>query len=113
TSYAAALALFIPLLFAFSFDKTYTGIKRFLCFIVFLIFVGALVLSYTRAAWTGIAAAMIFFLFIKLKFSFRTIFLVSLCAGTFAYIYRTELFLSLKKNKSRSSSDLAVHVKSI
>jgi len=113
TAYAAALAMFIPLLLALSFDKTYSSSIRFFTLILFFVFVGALVLSYTRAAWMGIAAAIVFLIFIKLKIKFRALLIVSLCAGALAYIYRTELFLTLKKNKSNSSTDLAVHIKSI
>ncbi|MBK5284164.1 MAG: O-antigen ligase family protein, partial [Bacteroidia bacterium] len=113
TAYAAALAMFIPLLLALSFDKAYSGTIRFYTFILFLVFVGALVLSYTRAAWMGIAAAAVFLIFLKLKIRFRTLLIATACAGALAYIYRTELFLTLKKNKSNSSTDLAVHIKSI
>ena len=113
TAYAAALTLFLPLLFAFSFDKKYSDTKRFLACTVFLVFVTALVLSYTRAAWMGIAAAIVFYIFLRLKLSFLSIICILLLAGSVAYTYRTELSISLSRNRSSSSSDLAVHVKSI
>lgn len=113
TAYAAALALFLPLLLGLSVDKTFTGQKRFFTFLLFLVFVVALVLSYTRAAWTGIAVALIFYFLLRMKLKFRTIILLSIGAGFVIYSYRTELSISLSKNKSASSSDLAVHVKSV
>jgi putative inorganic carbon (hco3(-)) transporter len=113
TAYAAALALFLPLLMAMSFDKKFSGTSRFFIFLLFLCFVIALVMSYTRAAWMGIVAAIIFYIFIRLKLSFRSIVFIALIGGAIAYQYRTELSIRFQKNKSASSSDLAVHVKSI
>lgn len=113
TAYAAALALFLPLLLALSLDKTNSGTKRFFTFMLFLAFVTALVLSYTRAAWLGIAISIVFYFLLVLKLKFRTIMFIALCAGGVLYSYRTELAISLSKNKSASSTDLAVHVKSV
>jgi O-antigen ligase len=113
TAYAAALALFLPLLLGLAFEKTFSGTKRFFTFLLFLIFVIALILSYTRAAWMGIAAAMVFYVLLQLRIKFRYVFLLALCVGAVLYSKRTELSIKLSKNKSASSSDLAVHVKSI
>jgi O-antigen ligase len=113
TAYAAALALFIPLLLGLAFEKSYSGTKRFFTFLLLLLFVAALILSYTRAAWTGIGAALVFYILLQLKIKFRHVLLLALCAGAVMYSQRTELSIKLSKNKSASSSDLAEHVKSI
>ncbi|HLG36202.1 MAG TPA: hypothetical protein VI757_15090, partial [Bacteroidia bacterium] len=79
TAYAAALALFMPLLLGMSFDKTVSGTKRFFTFLLFLVFVTALILSYTRAAWMGIVVAIVFYFLLHLKLKFRSIVFLALC----------------------------------
>jgi putative inorganic carbon (HCO3(-)) transporter len=113
TSYAAALTLFIPVLFSLTLDKTYSGWKRFMAGFFFLVFVGALVLSYTRAAWMGLVIALVFLPMILLRLRMSSILLIVIFGGLIFHQYREEIFLLLEKNKSSSSSDLAVHAKSI
>ena len=113
TSYAAVLTLLIPLLFAFTLDKTYSPVKRFFIGLLWFIFVGALILSYTRAAWMGLAIALAFLPMIMMRMRISSILLVAVVAGTLFHSYQEEIFIQLEKNKSNSSSDLAVHAKSI
>ena len=113
TSYAAALTLFIPVLFSFIIDKTYAGWKRFAAGFLFLIFVGALVLSYTRAAWMGLVIALAFLPMIALRLRISSILLIVVFGGLIVHQFQEQIFILLEKNKSNSSSDLAVHAKSI
>jgi O-antigen ligase len=113
TSYAAALTLLIPVLFSFIIDKTYAGWKRFSAGILFVIFIGALILSYTRAAWMGLAIALVFLPMIMMRLRISSILLIAVVGGLLFHQYQQEILILLEKNKSNSSSDLTVHVKSI
>jgi O-antigen ligase len=113
TSYAAALTLLIPVLFAFVFDKTYSAWKRFAAVLFLLIFIGALVLSYTRAAWMGLVIALAFLPMIMMRLRISSILLIAVIGGILINQYQEQIFIQLEKNKSSSSSDLAVHAKSI
>src|SRR5258706_927134 len=113
TSYAAALTLLIPVLFAFIVDKTYSSVTRFFAAVLFLIFISALVLSYTRAAWMGLVVALMFLPMIFLRLRIYTILIIAVTGGVLFHQYQEEILILLEKNKSNSSSDLAVHAKSI
>ena len=113
TSYAAVLTLLIPVLFSFTIDKTYSKWKRFFSTLVLLIFIGALVLSYTRAAWMGLVIALAFLPMIMLRLRISAILFIAVAGGAILNQFQEQIFIQLEKNKSRSSSDLAVHAKSI
>lgn len=113
TSYAAALTLFIPVLVSFVLDKTYSTLRRIFAAGLLLIFLGALIFSYTRAAWMGLAIALVFLPMILLRLRISTILIIVAVVGIIFNQFREQIFIQLEKNKSKSSSDLSVHVKSI
>lgn len=113
TAYAAAIAMFIPVLFVFLFNKRYTFNIRLLSFIVLVIFFTAIVLSYTRAAWISLIVVFFVYLFFVFKIKFRTVSLTALSLLLLFFAFRTEITMKLQKNTQDSSSDYASHVKSM
>lgn len=113
TAYAAVLSFFIPVTIAFLLDKKTGGIARYLMFLVLLILILAVVLSYTRAAWVGLLAALscslIFFLRVKSALVYSGIAAVLLIA----FLFRSQITMQLESNKQVSSDDYAAHVQSI
>ena len=113
TAYAAVLSFFIPVLFSFSSDMDRSALYRNLSFIVLLVLLSAVVLSYTRAAWVGLIAALCcwFVLVFRLK--------TALIYGGFAmlvvviFLFRSQITMQLEQNTKVSSSDYAAHVQSI
>jgi putative inorganic carbon (hco3(-)) transporter len=79
TAYAAMIAMFIPLIFGLIFDPEYAKSKRFAAFGVLAIFIVAIVLSYTRASWISLVAALLCYLVFVLKI--RTWIVVTGIAG--------------------------------
>jgi putative inorganic carbon (HCO3(-)) transporter len=59
TAYAAVISLFIPVIMAGVFDTSKNIAKRLLALLVTAIFITAIIDSYGRAAWVGIAAALV------------------------------------------------------
>jgi O-antigen ligase len=113
TAYAAAIALFLPLMIGFSINRIYsfgTKATALFCSIILII---ALVLSYSRAAWVSVAVALVvFFLyFFKVRFYVIAIGAVTLITGYF--LFQTRISYMLEKNRQDASAEYAEHVKSI
>lgn len=113
TAYGAMLAFFIPALTAMAFDNKQTLFIRAMGFALLAIFILAIILSYSRAAWISLGGATIIFLLIKLKISMRFISISALSALFFFFAFQDQIFQKLEKNRQDSSSDIGEHVKSI
>lgn len=113
TSYGAVLSMYWPVLLGFLFLPKIKPLQKIIVFVILLIFSTALVLSYTRAAWLSLAAALVFGLLIYLKVKIRYMLIVGLAVLTTLFVYRFELSDRLAKNKQDSSSNLDEHIKSM
>jgi putative inorganic carbon (HCO3(-)) transporter len=81
TAYAAVIAMFIPVMLGFLDDRSKTKQFRIACFITLSVFVGAIVLSYTRAAWVSLVAALVCYFIFALRIK------TSIVVGTaFAFV---------------------------
>ena len=113
TIYGAVIAMMLPLMFVFAFDKTYQPKSRFISLIFFsIIFIGIIV-SYTRAAWLSVAGAYGIYLIYLLKINWRLVatgFVIVLSA---LFIYKDDIFLKIAQNKQSSSQDLKEHLQSV
>jgi putative inorganic carbon (hco3(-)) transporter len=113
TAYGAILAFFIPVFAGFSFTKTYSKTLRFFSFLVLVVLLTALVLSFSRAAWVSLAFAIMIYLIIALKIKLKYILLpfgILLC---FFFLFQNEIWEKLEKNKQGSSANFLEHVQSI
>ncbi len=113
TAYGAALAMYFPVIVGFIF---YPGAKkwmRFVASVVLLIFVIAIILSYSRAAWLSIGAAFGVFLLILLKIKFKWIFLTAAVLITLFFTFQNQIFDKLEKNKTESSRNFIEHLESM
>ncbi len=113
TSYGACLAMVFPFLFWQSFSPKISGVKRLIVWFVLLLFLIALILSYTRAAWVSLVGAL--GVFIVLRFKIKTWMIVTgvLAVGIFLFTTMDSIFMNLERNKQDSSSNLTEHVESI
>jgi len=113
TAYAAAVSFFIPVMIALTSDRRRKPDRRWLAALVTAVLLLAIVLSYTRAAWVGLASAfccyLIFFLRMKSAVVYSGIFMVLMLA----FLFRTQITLQLESNNKVSSSDFSSHVQSI
>lgn len=113
TAYGAALAIYFPVIVGFIFypkAKTWT---RVVSSIVLIIFVTAIILSYSRAAWLSICAAIVVFILIILKIKFKWIFLSVAVLITMFFTFQNQIFDKLEKNKTESSQNFVEHVESM
>lgn len=114
TSYGATLGLLIPVLVGlFLLIKREAINTRFLMLLLILLFSFATVISYTRATWISILAAIGFWAILKLKIRFEIVLVgAAILLGLFLSL-RTQIVLQLEQNRVESSGELSEHVQSI
>jgi len=113
TAYGAVLALFIPVISGFVITKSFNRAMRIFSFISLIILLGAIILSYSRAAWISVAISFLVMLIILLRLK-----LWMLLSGTgiligLFMIYQQQIIMKLEKNKQDSSAHFVEHVQSI
>jgi len=113
TSYGAMLAFFVPFLTGLSFSKHIKPNYRLLAFAGLVLFLAALVLSYSRAAWLSLIAALGIWLIFKLKIRFRPLFITLVTLITFTVLFQSQILMFLERNDQESSADLATHLSSM
>ncbi|MDQ3050683.1 MAG: O-antigen ligase family protein [Bacteroidota bacterium] len=113
TAYAAVIAMFIPILFGFTFDTESTKISRIISLLFLGMFLTAIVLSYTRASWISLVAALLCYLvfLLRIKTSIVVAGIVTVIVLFFAF--QTKIIMSLEQNEKESSTDYASHVQSM
>ena len=113
TSYGACLAMILPFLLWQCFSKRVEGVKRLLVCLITILFIVALILSYTRAAWVSLVGAL--GVFIILRFRIKSWIVLSGAFTVFVLLYTTldSLLIDMEQNKQDSSSNLTEHVESI
>ncbi|MBM3936784.1 MAG: O-antigen ligase family protein [Sphingomonadales bacterium] len=78
-----------------------------------IVLVIAVTMSYTRAAWASLIAALGFYLFLLLKIQFRWLMLLAILATTLIAINSGPLLMYLMRNKTDSQDRLDKHLESI
>ncbi|MDR2011285.1 MAG: O-antigen ligase family protein [Bacteroidales bacterium] len=113
TSYGAALAMFIPIIVGFVFNKENKKSYRIISGFVLVYFIIAIIFSYTRAAWVSLLGAFAVWLMLRLKINYKIVLTtVIILVGTF-FIFQEQIFFKLEGNKQDSSTDFSEHIKSI
>lgn len=114
--YGAMIAFFIPMITIYLFRLplfTRRPLMSFVILLLLLIFVSGLIFSYTRAAWLGVVAAAVFYLFLRIRIPFWGLLgTLGVIAAAF-FVFQTEITMRLMENKTDSHDDLSKHVKSI
>jgi O-antigen ligase len=113
TVYGAMLAMFFPLLLGFIFLKTNSFTKKVTASFFTVIFIVALILSYTRAAWISLLVAAVVLLIIKLKINWKLLLSIGFIGLFFFLAFKDKLLMKLEKNRQDSSTNISEHVKSI
>ncbi len=113
TAYGAILAFFVPVFVGFMFNYERSRTYRFYAGVVSLILILALYLSFSRAAWVSVAAAIGVAVLVVYRIKFRWIAIVLIAAIASFYTFKTEILYVLEKNKQDSSANFIEHVQSI
>lgn len=113
TVYGAMLAMFLPGLLFFTMNKNYTPSIKFAALLLLIIFLIALVFSYTRAAWLSLAVTFVAYILLLLRIKFTTILIAFAAVCSVLLIYQTEIIMKLEKNRQDASQDFDKHIESI
>jgi putative inorganic carbon (HCO3(-)) transporter len=113
TAYAAVIAMFIPLSLGFINDRLSKRSARVAAFVFLSLFVTAIILSYTRASWLSLVAALLCYL--VFLFRVRTWIVISGIAALviFYLAFQTKITMELERTDEQSSTDYASHVQSM
>ena len=112
TSFAAAIALAIPMLIIFLI-KAKSIIRKATIGALLLFFIIALILSYTRAAWLSLIFAGGVFVLIQFRIKLRTILIAAgIMVATF-FFFQEEITNTISRTKAISSTNLLEHLQSI
>ena len=113
TIYGAVIAMMLPIMFVFAFDKSYNPQTRLASLLVFIIILIGIILSFTRAAWLSIILAYgVYFIFL-LKINWRIIVLGIFVIASILFLYKDPIAEKIASNKQSSSKDISKHIKSV
>ena len=113
TAYGAILAMFLPLAVGLGFNRDYNKTQRLFCFIAGAVIALALFLSYSRAAWISVVAAVGLMVLIVFRIRLRTVLIGFTAAVAVFVMFQNQIFMKLEKNKQDSSSNIMEHIQSI
>lgn len=105
--YAAMIALCIPLFFILAWKGKlfeYTALKRSFLFTCGVIFIVAVIYSYTRAAWLSVLAAGAAGMVIVMRFPLKLLYALVLVALVGLFYYQGDIMMKLSRNKTGSNS---------
>ena len=114
TSYAAAIAMIIPVIVSIFFVKRKSSFNQKVFFLfILVIYILALVFSYTRAAWLSLLAASFFVIPALLRIKLNITLISVIIISTLIYFNWTNIQIALAHNKQNSSASLSKHVSSV
>lgn len=116
TMYSAYISFFVPVAVMFALRGNwfrFTMLHRAFFAIIALVLVVGIVFSYTRASWISLAAAVGFYMLIKLKVTFRQMMVALSLIALIAFVKQDQILYSLESNKQGSADDLESHAQSM
>lgn len=113
TAYGAVLALFIPVIFGMAADKSVPRKQHILAASTGIIFLVALFLSYSRAAWVSVGFTVVVLVLVKLHIKFKWIAISTLAIFVIFFTFKLEILDKLEKNKQDASANFIEHIQSI
>lgn len=113
TSYAAVIAMLVPVVFGYLFSSETRAAGKLILFSVLIVFFVGIIFSYTRASWVSIAGALVFWGILKLKIKLKYIFTFIIGFVVLFFVYKQQIMMKLEKNRQDSSTNFAEHIQSI
>lgn len=105
--YAAMTALAVPLLFILAYkgkEFGYSPLRRSFLLFFTLVFIAAVIFSYTRAAWLSLLAAGVVCLVLLLRVRLSIIYSVVIAAVAVLVYFQGDIMMELSRNKTGSNS---------
>lgn len=114
TAYGVTIAMFVPVAVHYIFaNKQLWSWRRLFAIAAFVLLLVGLVLSYSRAAWISVVAALAVYFVIRIGMKVRWMLLCGALAIGLFFAYQADVMYKLGKNSQDSSYDIADQIKSI
>ncbi len=113
TAYGAALAVYIVLCAAYMFMPNISKIKKLGIIATFCLLLLAIVLSFCRASWISLIAALGVLACVRLKIKFKYIAAVIVVLAGLFFTFQHQIFYSLSKNDQDASGDVVENIQSM
>lgn len=113
TSYGAVLAMYVPVAFVFAFIIKSNLNLRVLATVVFLLLLIGTIMSFTRAAWVSLVAALVFMTFVMLRIRREVVAVLIIAIGVGLYLNQENIAARFENTSAVSSDNLGEHVESI
>jgi len=113
TIYGALLAFYFPVIIGMLFVTKIDKAGKIILVGLMVLFFIAIVLSYTRAAWVSLIAALVVAIIVFLKINYRTVLSGAVLLVLLFFMYSDSLLYQLGKNSQDSSNNLSEHVESM
>ena len=113
TAYGAALAIYIVLCAAYLFMPNMKSSRRLGVIIALCILIVAIILSFCRASWISLIAALGVLICVLLKIKFKYIAVISVVLIGLFFTFQQQIFDSLSKNDQDASGNIAENIQSM
>lgn len=111
--YGSAIALFLPPLIMYFFNRGFSFTRRFFIGLASFILLIGLLFSYSRAAWLGFFFAVALGVIVLFKIKFKVLFVGFLLLLLGAFAMRSQIMHQLERNKQDSSEDFVENIESM
>ncbi|MBP5424689.1 MAG: O-antigen ligase family protein [Prevotella sp.] len=113
TAYGCVIALFLPAAFYYIFSRNSKGWARLWWVALFGVLVMGLYLSFSRAAWISVVAAVGVFFAVRLGMKIKWMIVCFAVGIGLFFAYQGDLLYKMGKNSTDSSTELSSQVKSM
>ncbi len=113
TAYGAALALYLPVLAGYLFYPGISFYKKMLTVPFLALYVVAIILSYTRAAWLGVGVAVVVLVLVLLRVRFRWVMAGVVILVAMGFAFYQPILNRMEKNRQSSSNNMEQHLNSM
>ncbi len=113
TVYGAMLVMFFPALILLSFYVKQPFYSRLPAISLLVLFIVAIIFSYSRAAWVSLAAAGFIYVLLRLRVKFISLLYIAVICTPLLIYYSGDIWMKLERNTQDASNDLSEHIKSI
>jgi len=113
TAYGAALAFMLPLTVGFIFLPNNKIQHRIFYIVISLILLTGFYLSFSRAAWISLVAAIGVFVILKLRIKLSWLIGGGLVLGVLLFFYADDILYKMSRNSQDSSGDFVEHIQSM
>ena len=113
TAYGCVIALFLPAAFYYIFSRNSKGWTRLWWVALFGVLVMGLYLSFSRAAWISVVAAVGVFFAVRMGMKIKWMMVCFAVGVALFFTYQGDLLYKMGKNSTDSSTELSSQVKSM